>query len=72
MDEIELKRLKKLLNYWIEHNKEHSEEFREWAEKAKDLGDGVIYQDIVNAAQYMVKANESLQGASEALKETDA
>lgn len=34
----ELKKLKKLLNYWMEHNDEHAEVYRNWAEKASSLG----------------------------------
>lgn len=45
MDELE--KLKKLLHHWQEHNNEHAEVYREWAEKlllldrvelSKDLG----------------------------------
>lgn len=36
MDEIE--RLKKLLHHWQEHNDEHAEVYREWAEKTANLG----------------------------------
>jgi predicted RNA-binding protein len=28
-------KLRILLNHWVQHNKEHSQEFREWAEKVK-------------------------------------
>lgn len=33
MEEIE--RLRILILHWIEHNKEHSQEYMRWAEKAK-------------------------------------
>lgn len=38
MDEIE--KLKKLLHHWQEHNNEHAEVYREWAEKLSFLGKG--------------------------------
>lgn len=41
MSEQEKEKLKVLLDHWIEHNKEHADEFREWAEKAKNLSEQV-------------------------------
>lgn len=34
----ELARLGKLLQHWMEHNDEHAETYRDWAEKASSLG----------------------------------
>ena len=67
MDKSETEKLKILLNHWIEHNKEHGEEFREWAEKARDLGEAVVQEDMLEAAQCMNKASESLLRALEEL-----
>jgi thioredoxin 1 len=53
-------RLKVILTSWIEHNKEHSEKFGKWTEKAKDVGGDPIYNSILQAAQEMEKANERL------------
>lgn len=36
MDELE--KLKKLLHHWQEHNDEHAEVYKEWAEKAASFG----------------------------------
>ena len=41
-------KLKKLLNYWVEHNREHSEEFREWADRAKAMGDTEVAGILAN------------------------
>jgi nickel/cobalt exporter len=60
MRNAEREKFKILLNHWIEHNKEHSQEFREWAEKAKGLGEAENCDDILEAAQDMDKANEPL------------
>jgi hypothetical protein len=65
----EREKLKALLNYWLEHNKEHSEEFREWAGKARNFGEAMIHDDIVEAAQQMDKANEFLLRALQRLKQ---
>jgi hypothetical protein len=34
----ELEKLKHLLHHWKEHNDEHAETYRQWAEKASALG----------------------------------
>ncbi|MDI6727458.1 MAG: hypothetical protein QMD44_00860 [Thermodesulfovibrionales bacterium] len=34
----ELEKLKRLLHHWNEHNNEHAEIYRDWAEKASLLG----------------------------------
>ena len=67
MENSEMEKLKILLDHWIEHNKEHGEEFREWAEKASDLGEAVVHEDMLDAARYMDKASESLRKALEEL-----
>ena len=53
-------RLKMLLTSWTEHNKQNSEKFRKWREKAKNAADSPIYNGILQAAQEIEKANESL------------
>ena len=67
MENSEMEKLKILLDHWIEHNKEHGEEFREWAEKAGDLGEATVQEEMLGAAQYMDKASESLLKALEEL-----
>ena len=63
MGNDEKTKLRTLLNYWIEHNKEHSQEFREWASKAKELGETEAGEDMLRAAQEMDKASEILSQA---------
>ena len=60
MGSDERAKLKTLLNYWIEHNKEHSQEFREWAGKAKGFGEAEAYEEMLQAARDMDEASESL------------
>jgi hypothetical protein len=56
MDELE--KLRVLLPHWIEHNGEHAEEFREWAERA-----GPAKEVLLDAAQLVEDANIRLQEA---------
>ena len=67
MENSEMEKLKILLDHWIEHNKEHGEEFREWAEKAREVGKVVVHEDMLRAAGHMDKASESLRKALEEL-----
>ncbi len=59
----ERNKLKILLGHWIEHNREHSEEFQSWAERAKALGEADVGEDISEAARELGKANECLSRA---------
>ena len=71
MSNDEETKLGTLLNYWIEHNKEHSQEFREWADKAKVSGKAEASEEILAAAQEMDKASESLSQALRRLGEKE-
>ena len=34
--DVEIEKLKHLLEHWIEHNSEHTAKYKEWAEKIKE------------------------------------
>ncbi len=58
-----------LLKYWIAHNREHSEEFQEWSEKANKMGEsevtGAIQQSIIEmgkATKLLSQALKKLEG----------
>ena len=46
-------KLKTLLGYWVEHNEEHSGEFKEWAEKAREMGEVEVADEIMQAVENM-------------------
>jgi uncharacterized DUF497 family protein len=58
----EAEKLRVLIPHWIEHNQEHAEEYRRWAEKA-----GEASADIFKAAQALVQINAELEAALEKL-----
>jgi hypothetical protein len=62
----DMAKLKTLLGYWIEHNHEHGQEFREWADRAAVPGD--IGKDLRQAAEEMDKASQFLSEAQEKLE----
>ncbi|HCX89555.1 MAG: hypothetical protein COW04_13330 [Deltaproteobacteria bacterium CG12_big_fil_rev_8_21_14_0_65_43_10] len=53
-------RLKAFLTFWTEHNKEDSEKFRKWAEKANIPEDESIYNSILQTTREMEEADERL------------
>jgi hypothetical protein len=58
----ETEKLRVLIPHWIEHNQEHADKFRRWAEQAEDAS-----EDILAAAKTMESANRSLKTALEKL-----
>jgi len=58
----DLQKLRILLTHWIEHNQEHADEFRRWAEKG-----GTAKPEVLRAAERMSDVNQALQEALEKL-----
>ena len=56
-------RLKVLLTSWIEHNKQHSEKFKKWAEKTENPEANPVYNSALKAVEELEKANERLSQA---------
>ena len=56
-------KLRILLKHWVVHNKEHSQEFIAWADKAKTIGEVEIGKKMLQAAGEMDKAGEFLSQA---------
>ena len=71
MGNDEVAKLKTMLGYWMEHNREHSEEFREWASKTKGFGKGEVGEDMLRAAGEMDKASQILSRALSLLGERE-
>jgi thioredoxin 1 len=53
-------RLKRILSFWTEHNRQHSEKFRKWIEKVENPEDDQGYNSIIQAAREMEMANERI------------
>jgi hypothetical protein len=62
-------KLKTLLGYWVEHNEEHSQEFKEWADKADAMGEKQVAGEIRQAVSHMEKVTEILSGTMNKLGE---
>ncbi|MFP3879575.1 MAG: hypothetical protein ACLFVA_01290 [Dehalococcoidia bacterium] len=68
MDDVQEK-LDTLLDYWIEHNKEHEQEFRDWAGEVVPLSTEVS-QHLQQAAAKMAAASRELTKAKQALSKS--
>ena len=56
-----------LLQHWIEHNESHGEEYRRWADIAREEGLEQVGTLILEAAERIRSANEKLKEALEDL-----
>jgi rubrerythrin len=65
MDDVREK-LRILLDYWIEHNSEHEQEFRDWADKVGSLSSEAAKQ-LQKAATEMAAVSDELTKAKQAL-----
>ena len=65
----EVMRLDILLEYTIEHSKEHAEELDNLAQKAKELGKTAVHNDIAEGIEHMNRANKILENALKRLRE---
>ena len=68
MDDLQEK-LQVLLDYWIEHNSEHEQEFRDWADKVASSSTEVAKQ-LREAAAKMAAASDKLMKAKQALSKS--
>ncbi len=62
-----------MLVYWIEHNKEHAQDFKRWAEKAREFDEigTEVYETITEAVEHMEEVNECLFKAFELINNKD-
>ncbi len=67
MAEAGRERFRILLNYWIRHNREHMEDFRLWAERARQLGESELSEEMLEAGKRMEEVNLPLIKALEEL-----
>jgi len=63
----ETEKLRVLLPHWIEHNREHAAEFREWRERIGQSGGEGIAAQLESATQSLEEACKALSLALEKL-----
>ena len=62
-------KLRILLPHWIEHNDEHAASFREWAERARELGLEAVAKQMEVAVERMAACGQALTAALKAMEE---
>ena len=60
-------KLRVLLVHWVKHNREHAEEFGQWARRAVELGFKEAASELEAAVQEMKVVNSRLLTASDIL-----
>ena len=62
-------KMKTLLSYLVEHNQEHAQEIREWANKASIMGEVGLADEMLQAARAMDNASVLLYQSLKRLEE---
>jgi hypothetical protein len=57
-----------IIKHWIEHNESHMEEYRQWAEKAGELGLTAVKTRLTEAMEGIIQSNDLFR---KALKELE-
>ena len=68
---IDKDKIEHLLEHWIEHNEGHSESFRKWAGKIKDMGFIETADAIIQAANAMDESTAHLLEAQSSVHSDD-
>ena len=64
----ELKELDALLEYLINHNKDHAGEITELAGKALDMGKASVHSELMRGVETLNASNEHLMSALKGLR----
>lgn len=67
----EMRELDVLLDYLIKHNSEHADEITTLAQKARQLGEDTVYDDLIKGVECMKQSNKSLEHALGILREKE-
>lgn len=59
----DLEKLRKLIPHWMEHNDEHAETYRNWAEKASSMGMNELSMTLKKLHQETKKLKELFEKA---------
>jgi hypothetical protein len=60
-------KLRILVSFWMEHNLEHAQDFRQWARRAEAFGSKEAALKLEAAAEEMTALNNNLQMALDLL-----
>lgn len=63
----DLEKLRALLKHGVEHNKDHQEEVRKWANEADELGETEARKLLFEASEILNKASSTMSRALDKL-----
>jgi len=66
-EEKKVERLKKKLEHWVEHNKEHAESFRKATRETEEIGLEEVSRRLKEAAKRMEEISALLEAARDDL-----
>ncbi len=61
-------KLQHLLPHWVEHNEAHARNYREWAQKARDIGLDAVAERLDQAVKAADDLGRALDEARQALE----
>lgn len=61
-------KLRKMVEYWMHHNEEHARSYRDWANRARELGQPEVGQLLERLAGEAVLPNHDLEQVLQLLK----
>ncbi len=63
-------KLQHLLPHWVEHNEAHARNYREWAQKARDIGLDAVAERLDQAVKAADDLGRALDEARQALEKS--
>ncbi|MBN1225385.1 MAG: hypothetical protein JXA79_00205, partial [Deltaproteobacteria bacterium] len=70
--ESDIKKLKILLPYWVNHNQQHIQDNEKWIKKAEELGLSEVVSELKKSVEISKKANEHIEFAYKGLEKRHA
>jgi tRNA (adenine37-N6)-methyltransferase len=70
--ESDIKKLKILLPYWVNHNQQHIQDNEKWIKKAEKLGLSEVVSELKKSVEISKKANEHIEFAYKGLEKRHA
>ena len=63
-----LYKLKKMVEHWVDHNRDHARSFNEWAQRAREMGQQEVAALLGQVAEQSLVQNHALEKALELLQ----
>ena len=63
-----LEKLKKMVEHWVSHNRDHARSFNEWAQRAREMGQQEVATLLDQVAEQSLVQNQALEKALELLQ----